>query len=85
MDRCTQLPGDPDRRLAPPPSTYGLDDEAKLVASRQAVRLAGPVSQAIRTEALKRASQTLGSTWAGPDELGSRPDCPTLLHYPSYR
>jgi hypothetical protein len=41
-----QLRGDPDRRLAPPPSTYGLDDEAKLVASRQTVGLAGAIPQA---------------------------------------
>jgi hypothetical protein len=39
----TQLPGDADSRLAPPPSTYGLDDEPKLVASRQAMRLAGAI------------------------------------------
>jgi hypothetical protein len=38
-----QLPGDPDRRLAPPSSTYGLDDESKLVASRQAMGLAGAI------------------------------------------
>jgi len=38
-----QLPGNPDRRLATPPSTYGLDDESKLVASRQAMGLAGSV------------------------------------------
>jgi hypothetical protein len=41
-----QLPGNPDRRLAPPPSTYGLDDEAKLVASRQTMGLAGAVPKA---------------------------------------
>jgi len=40
-----QLPGDPDRRLASPPSTYGLDDEPKLVASGQAMRLAGAVQE----------------------------------------
>jgi hypothetical protein len=39
----SQLPGDLDRRLAPPSSTYGLDDEPKLVASRQAMGLAGAV------------------------------------------
>jgi hypothetical protein len=41
--RHPQLPGDPDRRLAPPSSTYGLDDESKLMASGQAMRLAGAV------------------------------------------
>jgi hypothetical protein len=38
-----QLLGNPDRRLAPPSSTYGLDDEAKLVASRQSMGLAAPI------------------------------------------
>jgi hypothetical protein len=32
--------------LAPPPSTYGLDDEAKLVASRQSMGLAGAILEA---------------------------------------
>ena len=35
-----QVSGDMKCRLAPQPSTYGLDDEAKLVASRQSVGLA---------------------------------------------
>jgi hypothetical protein len=41
--RDSKVPGDPDRRLAQPSSTYGLDDKAKLVASTKAVRLAGSV------------------------------------------
>jgi hypothetical protein len=41
-----ELPGNPDRRLAPPSSTYGLDDESKLVASRQAMGLAGSILEA---------------------------------------
>jgi hypothetical protein len=38
--------GDPNGRLATPPSTYGLDDEAKLVTSSEAMRLARAIPKA---------------------------------------
>ena len=41
----SKLCSDPDRHLAPPSSTYGLDDEAKLMASRQTVEPAGAVTE----------------------------------------
>jgi hypothetical protein len=53
--------------LAPPPSTYGLDDEAKLVASRQSMGLAGAVLEARSTFGLEPGQPPIGSARAEAD------------------
>jgi hypothetical protein len=80
-----QFGGDPDRRLAPPPSTYGLDDEAKLVASRQAVRLAGAILEADSPFRLESGQPGIGPTGTESNGLSSGPDRPTLLQHTPYQ
>jgi hypothetical protein len=55
--------------LAPPSSAYGLDDEAKLMASRQAMGLAGTIPET-RVSFLSEAVEPLvASPFAEPGHL----------------
>lgn len=63
----TQFLGDLDRRLAPPASTYGLHDEAKLVASRHAMRQTGAVLESRNALSLEPGMPGVGSAGADAD------------------
>jgi hypothetical protein len=69
-----KLPGNPDRRLALPSSTYGLDDEPKLMASRQAVGLAGAILEARLSLSPKALDPLVPSTLAEPSHGGGSDD-----------
>jgi len=78
----SQLCCDPDGRLAPPPSTYGLDDEAKLMASRQTKGPAGIILQTGNPFGLESCQPDIGAPSADPNGFRCCPDGPTLLQDP---
>jgi hypothetical protein len=53
--------------LASPPSTYGLDDEAKLMAPGQAVRLAGAILEASGSFGPEPGQPVIGPAGADPN------------------